>query len=164
MPRTKKPQGQAVDRRNGRQATLESANPLVRFALPKRSDGEPYDLRTRRMYAAFWEDPITSVLSVTDREVVIRWAQAVDDWLKALVRAHASPIATGSMGQEVPSPWFAIAKQALDVADRCEAQIGVGALNRARLGFSIGQAQKSLMDLNRELAEAVANEQDPRLG
>ena len=164
MPRTKKPAGQAVDRRNGRRAELESAGgPLAKFTLPKRTDGRPYDARTRGMYAALWADPVSSALALVDREIVIRWALAVDNWIKALVNADASPIATGSMGQEVPSPWFGIAKQHLDVATECERQIGVGALNRARLGFTIASARKSMEELNAML-EGGDDEPDPRLG
>lgn len=164
MPRTKKPAGTAVDRRNGRTATLDAAGPggLAKFSLPKRTDGLAYDLRTRRMYAALWADPVSKALSPVDRELVIRWAQSVDSWIKALEKANESPITTGSMEQEVPSPWFAIAKQHLDAAVDVEKQIGVGALNRARLGLTIVQARKTLMELNAELDEGNEDEPDPR--
>jgi hypothetical protein len=157
MPRTRKPAGTAVDRRNGRQLEVE-AHHLGEFPLPVRSA----DARTRQVWAALWGDPVSSALSLVDRELVVRWITSVDRWIKALASADASPIATGSMGQEVPSPWFAIAKQHLDVAERCEQQLGVGALNRARLGISIVAARRSLEDLNAEIGE-VGDEPDPRL-
>src|SRR5579859_6318145 len=114
MPRAKKPAGTAVDRRNGEHASPAGAVPLKRFALPRRSDGKDYDLRTRRMWKALFDDQaLSSVLSPVDRELVIRWAQAVDDNLKALELARAEPISRGSMGQEVASPHYAIASQAM---------------------------------------------------
>jgi len=165
MPRPKKLPGQAVDRRNGERASLPAV-PLERFTLPRRSDGLKYDLRTQRMWKALFDDgPLSSVLSPVDRELVIRWAQAVDDHLKALASARESPISTGSMGQEVESPHFKIAAQAMGVVEKCEAQIGIGALNRARLGIAILAEQASLADLaSRFDGGGIGDEPDPRLG
>jgi hypothetical protein len=163
MPRAKKPAGTAVDSRNGERASLPAV-PLARFALPKRSDGLDYDLRTRRMWKALWDDQrLSSVLSPVDRELVIRWAQAVDDSVKALATARAAPVTTGSMGQDVASPFFAIAAQALSVAVECERQIGVGALNRARLGIALLTERASLADLASKFPGGGSSEPDPRL-
>lgn len=165
MPRAKKPAGTAVDSRNGERASLPAV-PLKRFALPRRSDGLDYDLRTRRMWKALFDDPaLSSVLSPVDRELVIRWAQAVDDNLKALSSARANPISTGSMGQEVESPHFRIAGQAMGVVVECERQIGIGALNRARLGIAILAERASLADLAARFDGGDGgDEPDPRLG
>lgn len=165
MPRAKKPAGTAIDSRNGERASLPAV-PLARFTLPRRSDGLDYDLRTRRMWKALFDDgPLSSVLSPVDRELVIRWAQAVDDWLKALAKARANPISKGSMGQEVPSPHFAIAAQAMGVVVECERQIGIGALNRARLGIAILAERASLADLASHFdGGGTGDEPDPRLG
>lgn len=164
MPRPKKLPGQAVDKRNGERASLPAVA-LARFALPKRSDGLDYDLRTRRMWKALFDDaPLSSVLSPVDRELVIRWAQAVDDHLKALASARERPISKGSMGQEVASPHFAIAAQAMSVVVECERQIGIGALNRARLGIAILAERASLADLAARFDGGGGGEPDPRLG
>lgn len=161
MPRPKKPPGQAVDKRNGERASLPAV-PLSRFTLPRRSDGLDYDLRTRRMWKALFDDQaLSSVLSPVDRELVIRWAQAVDDHLKALASARERPISKGSMGQEVASPHFAIAAQAMGVVVECERQIGIGALNRARLGIAILAERASLADLASRFDPGA--EPDPRL-
>lgn len=165
MPRTKKPAGTAADPRNGRRAELAVAGSgLAKFPLPKRDDGNAYDLRTRRMYAALWADPVSSALSPVDRELVIRWATSVDSWIKALAQAGEDPLSTGSMGQEVPSPWFGIAKQHLDAAVEVEKQLGIGALNRARLGLTIATARLSIQELNASLDEGTNDDPDPRLG
>ena len=166
MPPPKKPPGRAVSTRNGMKGMPDGVVALERFPLPKRSDGLKYDLRTQRMWRALFDDgPLSSVLSPVDRELVIRWAQGVDDWIKALALARAAPISTGSMGQEVASPHFAIAAQAMGVIERCEAQIGIGALNRARLGIAILAEQASLADLaSRFDGGGIGDEPDPRLG
>lgn len=164
MPRAKKPAGTAIDPRNGERASLPAV-PLKRFTLPRRSDGLDYDLRTRRMWKALFDDvALSGVLSPVDRELVIRWAQAVDDWIKALEKARANPVTTGSMGQEVASPYYAIAAQAMGVVEKCEAQIGVGALNRARLGIAILAERASLADLAARFdGGGGGGEPDPRL-
>jgi hypothetical protein len=148
IPRAKKAPGTAVDSRNGQQAALP-AEPLAKFGLPRRADELKWDLRTQRMWKALWEDErLAAAMSPVDRELLIRWAEAVDDAVKARARAWESPIAKGSMGQEVESPYFGISDKALRVAQACEAQIGVGALNRARLGIAILTEAKSLADLS----------------
>lgn len=166
IPRAKKPPGTAVDSRNGQQVALP-AEPLAKFSLPRRADDLKWDLRTQRMWRSLWDDErLAAALSPVDRELLIRWAEAVDDAIKARARAWEKPIAKGSMGQEVESPYFGIATKALAEAARCEAQIGVGALNRARLGIAILAEARSLADLSAGFPGdgGGGNERDPRLG
>ena len=68
------------------------------------------------------------------------------------------------MGQEVESPYYGIADKAIRTAQACEAQLGVGALNRARLGIAILQERSSLADLNAKYAGGgdSGEERDPR--
>lgn len=80
--------------------------------------------------------------------MLLRWADALDRAAVNLELGDADPIAKGSMGQAVESPHYGIADKALRVAAQCEAQIGVGALNRARLGIAILAERASLADLN----------------
>src|SRR5215469_386830 len=98
MPRTKKPAGAAVDKRNGRRAEL-ARSALERFALPRRAPA--WRLETRRAWTALWADPVASALTPVDRPVLLRWADAIDRAARSLEMADADPIATGSMGQEV---------------------------------------------------------------
>jgi hypothetical protein len=152
-----------VDRRNGRRTELASADPLRRFALPRRDP--PWLPETRKAWSALWEDPVAVLLSRVDRPVLLRWADALDRAARCLVAADAAPVAKGSMGQDVESPLYGVADKALRVAQACEAQIGVGALARARLGLTFTAAQRSLADLNALLSGAGGDDDDdPRLG
>ena len=159
MPRTKKAPGTAVDRRNGRRTEV-AASSLPKFALPKRTHGEPWRLETKRAWAALWDDPVATALTPVDRPVLLRWADAVDRAARSLELADADPIAKGSMGQAVESPYYGIADKALRAAQACEAQLGVGALNRARLGIAILQERTSLADLNAKFMEDGGNDDD----
>lgn len=114
-----------------------------------------------------WDDPVASALTPVDRPVLLRWADALDRAALNLELGDADPIAKGSMGQAVESPHYGIADKALRVAAQCEAQLGVGALNRARLGIAIVAERASLADLNARImggvvAGEVVDDDDPR--
>jgi hypothetical protein len=165
MPRTKKAAGQAVDRRNGRRTEIAAAEQLRKFSLPKRTDGEQWALETRKAWAAMWRDPVSSLLSVADRIVLLRWAGALHRAEGAYALADAEPTVTGSMGQVVRNPLYDVGDAQVKIAQACEAQIGVGALNRARLGLEFTSAQQSLAELNAMVGGGGdGDEQDPRLG
>lgn len=164
MPVGKKPPGQAVDRRNGERVDLAAAR-LRRFALPKRGDGRTYHKRVASMWTALWKDPLTSALTVADREMLLRWAESVDDWIKARAKGWEDPITSGRNDQPVASPWFAIAKDAMAVVLECERQIGIGSLNRARLNIAVGEAALTLDDVNARLSRPKDGpaRRDPRV-
>jgi hypothetical protein len=174
MPRTKKQPGTAVDRRNGRQAELSAAS-LAKFSLPKRPlvkdpesgelRSEPWRLETRKAWSALWSDPVAKALTPVDRPVLLRWADSIDRAARHLELGDADPIATGSMGQAVESPHYGIADKAIKVAQACEAQLGVGALNRARLGIAITAERVSLDEMNARLKrpEDAPRRADPRV-
>lgn len=164
MPRTKKPAGQAVSPRNGRRTEV-AASSLAKFALPKRTSGEPWRLETRKAWSALWSDPVATALTPVDRPVLLRWADSIDRAARSLELADAEPIATGSMGQEVESPYYGIADKAIRVAQACEAQLGVGALNRARLGIALVTERLSLDEMNARLRKTddAARRPDPRI-
>lgn len=164
MPRAKKLPGQAADPRNGQQLVLADGVAMARFSLPKRDDGRKWELRTRRLWNAYWADGrLSSVTVEADRELLIQWATAADDAIKAHALAWADPIAKGSMGQEVPSPYFAIMSAALAEVARCAQQLGVGPLNRSKLGFAVVAEARSLADLSAAYPGDPAGA-DPREG
>ena len=164
MPRTAKPAGTAVDPRNGRKTGV-SASSLAKFALPKRTSGEPWRLETRKAWSALWDDPVASALTPVDRPVLLRWADAVDRAARHLELGDEDPVVPGHAGQPVESPHYGIADKAIRVAQACEQQIGVGALNRARLGIAVLQQKASLDDLNERLRrpEGAPRRADPRV-
>lgn len=163
MPRTKKPAGQAVDRRNGRRTELQAAGAgLEQFELPPRRP--PWTAETRLAWDGAWADPVRQSWTVGDRPLLLRWADSIDRAARALRRADRKPLVLGSVGQVTEHPSYMTAKSALQIAEKCEAQLGFGALNRARLGLTIGQAKRTLADLNAEFAGGAEDDDDPRLG
>lgn len=159
MPRTKKPPGQAVDQRNGLRTEV-AASSLRKFSLPKRD--VPYLLETRKAWMALWADPVATALTPVDRPVLLRWVDSIDRALRHLTLGDEDPIVPGHAGQPVESPHYAIADKALRVAAQCEQQLGVGALNRARLGIAILTERASLADLNAQIMGGGDDDDDPR--
>ncbi len=163
MPRTKKPAGQAVDRRNGRPAELAvEGGPLERFELPGKRPA--WTRETQLAWDGAWADPVRQAWTVGDRPLLLRWADAIDRAARSLRRADRKPVVLGGNGQVTEHPSYLTAKAAIQVAERCEAQLGFGALNRNRLGLTIAAAKQSLLDLNAAFLEEAGDDDDPRNG
>ena len=163
VPRTKKPPGQAVDRRNGRRVVMDGDPPggLEWFVLPPRRPAwsEP----VLAALEALRNDEVATLLSPVDAPVVLRWLDCMERAAICLRRADREPTVYGGNGQLTEHPSYGTAKAALAEAARCEQQLGVGALNRNKLGVMFAAAVKSLEDLNRGYTEADDDDEpDPR--
>lgn len=168
MPRTAKPAGQAVDRRNGRRADLGvvPTSEVVKPDPPKNLCPEAVS-----QWDAYWESTAASVQTPADRGVVLRWIDAVDRYLRTLGDADKRPIVKGSTGQPIENPLYKIAAVALATVERAEKQLGIGALNRAGLGIAVIAEARSLQDMNSKYGGDVGGstdqtpdeEEDPRL-
>lgn len=166
MPRTKKPAGTTVDRRNGRRADLQPGGPLEPPEPPMELCGE-----ARKQWDAYWTDAASTVQTAADRGVVLRWIDAVNRYLRTVGEADERPLVEGSQGQLAENPLYKIADKALATVERCEKQLGIGALNRAGLGIAVIAERKSLADMNAKYGgvqggddngELPGPEEDPR--
>lgn len=155
MPRTKKPAGTTVDPRNGRRAGL---TPVAggRFEAP---DG--LSEQATALWGAYWSDTVSTVQTPVDRGVLTRWITEYDRYLRTVAEADSCPLVLGSTGQQVENPLYKIAYRALDAAERCEKQMGVGPLYRSNLGIAVITEQKSLQQMN-SLYGGGHVERDPR--
>lgn len=163
MPRTKKLAGTAVDRRNGRQVELNAVPAVARFELPERAGGWRHE--TLEAWSKFWADPVAAALTAVDEVVLLRWADNLDRAAGMVAKADLDPVAKGSTGQPVENPMYGIAGRALAIVEKCEAQLGIGALHRARLGIAIITQKAALDDVNRryvQTAQLEEDEDDPR--
>lgn len=167
MPRTKKPAGAAVDRRNGRQVTELRPVEGGKIDAPDGLSAEVIAL-----WDAYWNDAASSVQTPADRGVLLRWITEYDRYLRLIAEADKAPLVFGSQGQSVANPLYKIADRALAAAERCEKQLGVGALNRSSLGIAVIAEQKSLAQMNAKYGggdadsgttAAAQSRQDPRV-
>jgi P27 family predicted phage terminase small subunit len=132
----------AVDSRNGRRADLV---PVAgsRFDPPEGLSGEATEV-----WESYWNDAVASVHTAVDRGLLIRWITEYDRYLRTVATADLEPLVFGSMGQKVENPLYKIAYRALDAAERCERQIGIGPLHRSSLGIAVITERRSLAEMN----------------
>lgn len=100
------------------------------------------------IWDAYWEDAASGVQTPADRGVLRRWITEYDRYLRLIAEADLSPLVRGSTGQSVANPLYKIAERSLAAAERCERQLGVGALHRSNLGIAVIAEQRSLAEMN----------------
>lgn len=161
MARTKREAGTTLDRRNGRRAELPAEGTLRKFSLPRDREWQP---ETPRMWRAIWSDNVARAWTPGDRPILEMLADAYDRRVRALRDADADPIVPGSMNQPAENPLYAVAAAQYPVVRDCLAQLGLGALNRSRLGYIMVSERLTLQELNRRyMDEPGAIEPDPRI-
>jgi hypothetical protein len=164
LPRTKKPAGTAVDRRNGRRTEL-TALQGARLELPAPPPGVEWCDDAVTAWARFWDDSVATALTPADEVLVLRWLEALNRYLILVRQADQAPLGTGSQGQDVLNPLYKAAEMSLRTVEACERQIGIGPAHRASLGIALLTEKRTLASMN---AQYVAREvsrgadEDPR--
>jgi P27 family predicted phage terminase small subunit len=122
-------------------------------------------LEAKRQWETYWDDAAASVQTAADRGVLLRWIDAVDRYVRTIKEADLNPIVYGSKDQQVPNPLYKVAADSLGTIERCEKQLGIGALNRANLGIAVISGQRSLAEMNSEFGgdDNYSDDEDPRL-
>ena len=162
MPRTKKPAGSTVDKRNGRQAEL------TRVAGERFDPPDDLCEIAATQWDSYWSDPVSSVQTKADRALLLRWIKNVDRYCRLIEAADGEPLTSNSQGQ-VANPLYAIALKVEASVKADEAQLGIGPKNRSALGIAVISEKRSLADLNRSYGGAgddhrdSPTEDDPRL-
>jgi P27 family predicted phage terminase small subunit len=106
----------------------------------------------------FWLDVVSGAVQPADIEVTIRWVTNVDRYHRLVAEADREPIVVGSQGQPKPNALYGVAYMIESSIREDERQLGVGPLNRMRLGVAFSESAKSLAELNSE----VPHGDDPR--
>lgn len=109
---------------------------------------------------AYWTDVIAGVVRPGDAPLVDRWVRNVDRYHRIMRLADKQPVVEGSTGQQKPNGLYDLAFKIEASIKADEAQLGIGPLNRLRLGVKIAEGAKSLADLTEE-AEGD-DDDDPR--
>jgi P27 family predicted phage terminase small subunit len=121
---------------------------------------------TRQAWERFWGSSLASlVVPDTDLLALERLWTLYDERARALGGYRRGRLVRGSMGQVALNP-LAKAIQAFDVEIRAlEDRFGLTPMARLRLGVQLGEAAKSLEELNASLDpdEEPAEDVDPRI-
>ena len=109
---------------------------------------------TKEWWEDFWNSDLSSAVDTkSDQSAVYRLATLIDERERVYKQAKKERLVVGSQGQVVLNPLYS-AMLKLDAEIRqLEDRIGMNPKARVSLGISIGQAKKSLSDLNAELEE-----------
>jgi len=110
---------------------------------------------------AYWTDIVSGSVREADAPLVLRWIQNLNRYNVLIAQADADPIVAGSTGQKRANPIYDLALKLESSIKVDEQQLGIGPLNRLKLGMAIGEASRSLADLETEGSEN--DEDDPRL-
>jgi hypothetical protein len=140
MPRTKKPAGTAVDRRNGRRAEL-ALGPVLEVDLPR--PRESYQPLALSAWDGYWSQPVAATVTEADLMIAWAWIDAYDHAMVMRSQADAEPVVTGSMGQQVANPLYQVANASMSLAMQCAKQLGIGGKNRADLGLALFAGQQA---------------------
>ena len=104
-----------------------------------------------RRWSAFWRSPVAGAIDLrSDLPRLERWIQDVDEYERAGKALRSNRLVRGSQGQPVLNPLAAYLHQ-LDTRIRAtETDFGMTPMARIRLGIAVGEAARTLSELNAE--------------
>lgn len=107
----------------------------------------------------FWGDRVSGMSRSADAVVALRWVKHLDRYYRLLALADSEPVVKGSTGQPRPNPVYDLAFKIESAIAEAERQLGIGVLNRLRLGATFNDGALTLAQLN-AIAEDDADEAD----
>lgn len=114
-------------------------------------------------WRGYWGDVLSGVMRQSDAPLVLRWSRNLDRYHRLLAEADREPVVTGSTGQPRTNPIYDLALKVEASIKDDEKQLGIGPLNRLRLGVALSESAKSLADLNAEAEGDAEEDDDPRI-
>ena len=113
-----------------------------------------YIKNTKLWWEDFWNSDLASAIDTkSDQSAVYRLATLIDERERVYKQAKKDRLVVGSQGQVVLNPLYS-AMLKLDAEIRqLEDRIGMNPKSRVSLGIQIGQAKRTLADLNADLEE-----------
>jgi P27 family predicted phage terminase small subunit len=156
-------------RRNQRTTTSRQTGSLVVLdggAQPAPPLPPGLHAAARRRWEAFWASTVAKAVDRdSDLPALHRWIQAVDEYDQVGRNVRKGRLVKGSMGQIVAHPLLGYLAQLDAQIARAEQAFGMTPIARLRLGIALGDAARSLEELNRALDaddDLDEPEQDPR--
>lgn len=111
-----------------------------------------YLKNTKIWWNNFWESDLATAIDIkSDLPVLERLASLMDERERIFKQAKKDRLVVGSQGQVVLNPLYSALLKIDAEIRNLEDRIGLNPKARVSLGISIGQAKKTLADLNTEL-------------
>lgn len=119
--------------------------------------GKPGKLIWRR----YWSSAVASAIELAaDGYLVERYARLVDELETVYPEFQRERLITGSMGQLVMNPLGKYVQELQAQMRTLETQLGIGPLNRMRLGVAIGESTLTADKLNERLDRRRGDEDE----
>lgn len=142
MARLKR-RSEVTDPRNGSSLQLAAPESTV-IPLPP----ENLAPEAAEFWGIYWSSPLATLTTPTDVVLVRRYAVLLSEWSTAMSEFQEQRIVKGSQGQDVLNPrasWITSREAAMTgIEDR----LGLSPLSRMKLGVALGEAARSLADVN----------------
>lgn len=107
---------------------------------------------TRAAWNAYWSSPLADAVEIaTDLPAIHRLFTLRDERERALRAYRKKRVVKGSQGQPVVNPVWSSAQKMDSEIRQLEDRLGLTPKARAQLGITLGEAKRSLDDLNRAL-------------
>ena len=111
-----------------------------------------YLKNTKIWWNNFWESDLATAIDIkSDLPVLERLASLMDERERIFKQAKKDRLVVGSQGQAVLNPLYSALLKIDAEIRNLEDRIGLNPKARVSLGIQIGQAKKTLSDLNSEL-------------
>ncbi|MDO2354665.1 hypothetical protein [Mycobacterium avium] len=110
----------------------------------------------------YWSDYVSGASTPSDIALIRRWIKDLDRYERLVAQADQRPIVKGSKGQEVGNPLYQLAMKLQAGIMEAERQLGIGPLNRLKIGLIVSESYKTLSELNAE-ADTGDDNDDIRL-
>ena len=123
---------------------------------------------TKTAWRRFWAGPLAPYVIESDLDTLSRLFRMVDMQARFWREGSRQPLVEGSQGQPVTNPLLDEADRLETLIQRLEDKFGKGPLARLKLGVALGDAARSLDELNDALSADegdvdAPDEPDPRL-
>ena len=111
-----------------------------------------YLKNTKEWWNNFWDSDLATAIDIkSDLPVLERLASLMDERERIFKQAKKDRLVVGSQGQVVLNPLYSALLKIDAEIRNLEDRIGLNPKSRVQLGIQIGQAKKTLADLNTEL-------------
>lgn len=155
---SKKPPGTAINTRHGQRAQLTGAGRA--FPIPSQIS-EPEAITAWEQY---WEDPVSSIVTEADKQLLVRWVDMVDRYWKLIRKADREPTYMSSANGILPHPLYKVCFTLANQIERLETKLGIGPKARITLGIQIVAAEGAFRRQGEQQVPLVdEDDDDPRL-
>lgn len=141
MPTSRKPD--ALRQRGNRTPSLRLGGQNIERMIPPMPSGS-WLKATRETWEFLFQSELADIIQPLDGALLKHWITCIDERDRAMTKFRRERFVDGSRGQPRLSPAWKLVQDLSVEIRQAEQQLGIGGLNRFRLGVTMGQAAAAL--------------------